>query len=258
MKTSIKITFLLTLLFLVACSKENQDLEEVKLFAAASLKNTMEEIINVYEEAHPKINIILNTDSSGTLQKQIEEGAEVDIFFSAASKQMNELDKKGFIESDSITNLLNNRIVLIKPAGGTTLVESFETLDKAKNIALAGEDVPVGQYSRELFENLGIKEKVLSKEINEGQNVTAVLMSVKEGSNEVGIVYKTDAASLDGLEIIDEAKEKDLTAAVYPIAIVKDKKEKSKEVKDFFKYITTNDQARDVFIKAGFQVESLR
>ena len=171
---------------------------EVYAFIAASLKNTMEKIKEDYEADHPDVTIIYNADSSGTLQKQIEEGAECDIFFSAATKQMKALEDGGLLVDGSVTNLLTNKIVLIKPSGMETKVTGFDNITEASSLALAGEDVPVGQYARQLFTNMGMLDKVMAMEINEGANVTAVLTAVAEGSNEVGIVYATDAASMAG------------------------------------------------------------
>ena len=169
---------------------------EVNTFIAASLSNAMEEIQKNFNETYPDVEILYNADSSGTLQTQIEEGSRCDIFFSAATKQMDALVDEELAKKDSVVDLLENKVVLIKPKDGETKVTGFENITDAKNIALAGENVPVGQYSREIFKNLGIEDDVNKMEINEGKNVTDVLASVSEGSNEIGIVYATDAASV--------------------------------------------------------------
>lgn len=240
-------------------AEEEVSEEEVDVYAfiAASLKNTMEEIAANYNEDHPNVNIIFNADSSGTLQTQIEEGAQCDIFFSAATKQMDALTEGGYIEDGTVTNLLENKIVLIKPTGGETAVTGFENITEASSLALAGEDVPVGQYSRELFTNIGIMDDVMAMEINEGANVTAVLTAVAEGSNEVGIVYATDAASMaDDVEIIAEATADQVSQAIYPIGLVKDEQATEAEVaaaKEFLEYVTTDSSVMDIFVAAGFQ-----
>ena len=163
----------------------------------------MEEIQKDFNEEYPDVEILYNADSSGTLQTQIEEGSRCDIFFSAADKQMDALVDEKLADKDSVVDLLENKVVLIKPKGGETKVTGFENITDAKNIALAGEDVPVGQYAREIFTNMGIMDKVNEMEINEGKNVTEVLAAVKEGSNEVGVVYATDAASVaDEVDVI--------------------------------------------------------
>lgn len=231
---------------------------EVYAFIAASLKNTMEKIKEDYEAAHPGVTIIYNADSSGTLQKQIEEGAECDLFFSAATKQMDALKDGGLLVDGSVTDLLTNRIVLIKPTGMDTKVTGFDNITEASSLALAGEDVPVGQYARKLFTNLGTLDKVMAMEINEGANVTAVLTAVAEGSNEVGIVYATDAASMpDKVEIIAQADDSQVDPAVYPVGLVKNpeaNEAQAKAAEEFKTYLTTDEAPLTLFEEAGFAV----
>ena len=226
------------------------------MFIAASLKNTMEEIKANYEAEHPNVNIIYNADSSGTLQTQIEEGAQCDIFFSAATKQMDALTEEGYVIDGSVTNLLENKIVLIKPTGEETAVTGFDNITEASSLALAGEDVPVGQYARKLFENIGNLDDVMAMEINEGANVTAVLTAVAEGSNEVGVVYATDAASMaDKVEVIVEATADQVDPAIYPIGLIEDKEASDAEVKaaeEFKEYVATDPAPMELLTAAGF------
>lgn len=231
---------------------------EIYAFIAASLKNTMEKIKEDYEADHPEVTIIYNADSSGTLQKQIEEGAECDIFFSAATKQMKALEDGGLVVDGSVTDLLTNKIVLIKPAGMETKVTGFDNITEASSLALAGEDVPVGQYARQLFTNMGMLDKVMAMEINEGANVTAVLTAVAEGSNEVGIVYATDAASMaDKVEIIAEADNSQIEPAVYPVGLVKNAEAddtQAKAAEEFKTYLTADEVPLGLFEEAGFKI----
>lgn len=239
---------------------ETKALEQAELyvFIAASLKNTMETVKKEYESEHPEVTVIYNADSSGTLKTQIEEGARCDIFFSAATKQMDELEKGGFVKEGSVQNLLMNQMVLIKPKGRETTVTGFDTITNASSLALAGEDVPVGQYARKLFEKMGILDKVMSMEINQGPNVTAVLTAVSEGSNEVGIVYATDAASMsDQVEVIAKVDKEMLDPALYPVGLI-DNKEASDVEKvaaaDFMKYLTGSEEVKKQFLDAGFEL----
>jgi molybdate transport system substrate-binding protein len=239
---------------------ETKALEQAELyvFIAASLKNTMETVKKEYESEHPEVTVIYNADSSGTLKTQIEEGARCDIFFSAATKQMDELEKGGFVKEGSVQNLLMNQMVLIKPKGKETTVTGFDTITNASSLALAGEDVPVGQYARKLFEKMGILDKVMSMEINQGPNVTAVLTAVSEGSNEVGIVYATDAASMsDQVEVIAKVDKEMLDPALYPVGLI-DNKEASEIEKvaaaDFMKYLTGSEEVKKQFLDAGFEL----
>ena len=218
----------------------------LQVFIAASLKNAMTEIQSNYKVLHPEVEIAFNADSSGTLQKQIEEGAACDVFFSAAMKQMNALNDGGYVLPDSIVKLLENKVVLIKPTGGETAVTGFEDITKAANLALAGEDVPVGAYAREIFTSLDILDQVMAMEINEGANVTAVLSAVSESSNEVGVVYATDANSVkDSVEIIAEAPVDSLEKpVVYPVGLIKNEEAGDAETaaaKEFIAYLQTED-----------------
>ena len=229
---------------------------DLYVFIAASLANAMDVIQKDFNEEYPDVNILFNADSSGTLQTQIEEGSRCDIFFSAATKQMDALVDEKLADKDSVVDLLENKVVLIKPKGGKTKVTGFENITDAENMALAGEDVPVGQYSREIFKNLGIEDDVNKMEINEGKNVTEVLAAVSEGSNEVGIVYATDAASVaDKVDIIAEAPEGSLkTSVLYPVGLTVDAEASDEEAAAadaFLAYLQTDD-AMKVFEEYGF------
>lgn len=240
-----------------AAEEPAEDLSgEVYVFIAASLSNAMEEIQKNFNEQYPYVEILYNADSSGTLQTQIEEGSRCDIFFSAATKQMNALVEEGLAKEDTVTELLENKVVLIKPAGGETSVTGFENITDAANLALAGESVPVGQYAREIFTNMGIMDQVEAMEINEGKNVTEVLAAVAEGSNEVGIVYATDAASVaDQVEIIEEAPADALqTPVLYPVGMITDQEASEDEIaaaEAFLAYLKT-DEVLAVFEDYGF------
>ena len=229
---------------------------DLYVFIAASLSNAMEDIQKDFNKKYPDVNILFNADSSGTLQTQIEEGSRCDIFFSAATKQMDALVDEKLAEKNSVVDLLENKVVLIKPKDGETKVTGFENITDAENIALAGEDVPVGQYSREIFKNLGIEDDINKMEINEGKNVTEVLASVSEGSNEIGVVYATDAASVaDKVDIIAEAPAGFLeTPVLYPAGLTIDSEASDSEAaaaKAFLEYLQTDD-AMKVFEEYGF------
>ena len=229
---------------------------ELYVFIAASLANAMEEIQKDFNQKYPDVEIFYNADSSGTLQKQIEEGSRCDIFFSAATKQMDALVEEQLAKEDSVEDLLENKVVLIKLKDAETKVTGFENITEAENLALAGEDVPVGQYAREIFTNLGIMDQVEKMEINEGKNVTEVLAAITQGSNEVGVVYATDAASVaDQVEIIEEAPAEALeTPVLYPVGLTEDQEASSAEqeaAEVFLEYLQT-EEAMKVFEEYGF------
>ena len=226
---------------------------EILVAAAASLKNAYEDkLIPMFEEANPGVTVKGTYDSSGKLQTQIEEGLDADVFMSAATKQMKALDEEGMIASDTITDLLENKIVLIVPAGNEKKLEKFEDIEKADSIALGDPaSVPAGQYSEEALTNLGIWDKIQDK-VSFGTNVTEVLNQVAAASADAGIVYATDAASMaDKVEVVAEAPEGSLSEKViYPVAVVKGTahEEVAKEFVAFFQ----TDKAITVFEDYGF------
>ena len=234
------------------------DQQEILVAAAASLQYVMEDKIQpAFEKENPDIKLSFTFDSSGKLQTQIEEGADADVFFSAATKQMNALEDEGLVDADSVVELLENKIALIVPKDSTLGITGFEDITKAEKIALGDpESVPVGQYSREIFNNLGIMDDVNEMEINECKNVTDVLAAVSEGSNEVGVVYATDVASVaDKVEIIAEAPADSLqTPVLYPVGLIEDKEaseDDTKAAEAFLDYVES-DAAIKVFEDYGF------
>lgn len=251
-----KILIILLIICLVlslsACSyASSKEKETILLAAAASLKNCMEdEIIPLFEEKYANVKVEATYDSSGKLQTQIEEGADVDVFMSAAMKQMKVLDEKGLIKEGSIVELLENKIVLIVPKGSDIEFKSFEEIINADTIAIGDpESVPAGQYAKEALEYLGIWEEVLDKS-SLGTNVTEVLNWVAEGSADVGIVYSTDAASNDNVIVVAEAPQASVSKIIYPVGIVNaTTKEKSAIL--FVEFLQTQ-EVINIFEKNGF------
>ena len=198
--------------------------QSILVAAAASLKNAYEdELIPMFEEQYPGVTVEGTYDSSGKLQTQIEEGLEADVFMSAATKQMKALDEEGMIASDTIVNLLENKIVLIVPTGSDSKIDSFEKIGDAASSALGDpESVPAGQYAKEALTNLNVWDSIQDK-VSFGTNVTEVLNQVAAASADAGIVYATDAASkADQVTVVAEAPEGSLEKKViYPVAVVK-------------------------------------
>lgn len=220
--------------------------------AAASLKYSYdEELIPMFEAANPGIKVEAAYDSSGKLQTQIEEGLGADVFMSAASKQMNALKDENMVDADSIVDLLENKIVLIVPAGMAAKVTSFEDITNADMIAIGDpESVPAGQYAKEALTSLGLWDAVAAKS-TKGTNVTEVLNWVAEGSADAGIVYATDAATTDKVQVIAEAPEGSLAAKViYPVGIVS--ASENKDAAQRFVEFLQSDEAIAVFQKYGF------
>ena len=227
--------------------------QSILVAAAASLKNAYEDkLIPMFEEQYPGVTVEGTYDSSGKLQTQIEEGLEADVFMSAATKQMKTLDEEGLIASDTMVDLLENKIVLIVPAGSDSRIDSFEKIGDAASIALGDpESVPAGQYAKEALTNLNVWDSIQDK-VSFGTNVTEVLNQVAAASADAGIVYATDAASMaDQVTVIAEAPEGSLEKKViYPVAVVK-ATEHEDAAKAFVDFLQTP-EAMEVFESYGF------
>lgn len=245
--------------------KESKKETEIQVFIAASLNTVMTELAKEYQKDHPDVKITYNADSSGTLLTQIEEGYECDLFFSAAQKQMDQLEEDGLVVDGTRKNVVNNQVVVVTRKDSKTKVKGLETLKDAKSIALAGGSVPVGKYTREALISIGKLKKVedpatitteeVSKalggvEISEQDNVSKVLSTVVEGSCEVGTTYYSDTYGYEkDLDILEKVSY-DLTGdVIYPIAEVKnDEADKAQKAaaEDFLKFVTS-DQSKKVF-----------
>lgn len=223
----------------------------ITVAAASSLKNCLDDkVIPAFNAKYPNIKVQTTYDSSGKLQTQIEQGASVDVFMSAAMKQMTALDGKGLITKDSIVQLLENKIVLIVPANSTLGFTSFTDVVKADKVAIGDPaSVPAGQYAQEALTNLKIWDQVSSK-ASLGTNVTEVLNWVAEGSADAGIVYSTDAASNTKVKVVAEAPSDSVSKVIYPAGIVKATKNED-AAKAFVEFLKT-DEALKIFESYGF------
>ena len=240
-------------------SKAASDPSAVNVFAAASLKNAMDEIIAEYNKANPDVKISLNTDSSGKLQTQIEEGFACDIFFSAGKKQMEKLKEEGHIKDGTDADLLHNKLCIVAPKDSDTKVTGIANIKDAKSISIGETSVPAGAYAREAlskaYPDLGItkestgaelKDK-LGMDIIENSNVTKTLLSVVDGFGEVGFVYLTDTYGNEDVKV-DESLTGKIT---YPIARVNNDEADEKisaEADKFYDYLKS-DSAKKVFEK---------
>ncbi len=229
--------------------------ETIFVAAAASLKNVYEEkLIPMFQALNPEIRVSGIYDSSGKLQTQIQEGLEVDVFMPAAGKPMEALDEEGLIASETVIDLLENKIVMIVPADSQLGLARFADITKAEIIALGDPaSVPAGEYAQEALTYLGVWEEIQAK-VSFGTNVTEVLNQVASSSAEAGIVYATDAAGMKGkVSIIAEAPEESLdNLVVYPVAVVKDSLHR--EAAEIFVEFLQSAEAIDVFQSYGFSV----
>ena len=239
---------------------------ELQVFIAASLSKVMDEVATEYQKDHPNVKITFNADSSGTLLTQIEEGYACDVFFSAAQKQMDQLEKTdGLVVDGTRKNVVNNQVVVVTRKDSGTKVTGLETLKDASSIALAGGSVPVGKYTRQALVNLGtlkadgevdaittaqVSQALGGVEISEEDNVSKVLTAVAEGSCEVGTTYYSDTYGYEDKLDILQTVSYDLTGdVIYPICQVQNDeadKTQTAAAKDFYKFVLS-DKAKKVF-----------
>ena len=241
---------------------------ELTVFAAASMTETLNRIAEDYKTVEPNVSLTFNFASSGDLLSQIKEGADCDVFISAAPKQMNALD--GSLKDDADKNpdgldelldgtridLLENKVVLAVPEGNPKGIESFDKLADRLGagevfLAIGNSDVPVGQYTRKIFAHYGLDEQSLADAgvLTYGSNVKEVTTQVSEGAVDCGIIYATDAYSA-GLESVDEATADMCGQVIYPAAVLRNSAHPD-EAKAFLDYLTGEDAGR-VFESVGF------
>lgn len=241
---------------------------ELNVFAAASMTETLNQIAENYKSVEPDVTLTFNFASSGDLLTQIKEGADCDIFISAASKQMNALD--GTLADDSDKNpdgldellegtrfdMLENKVVLAVPDGNPKGIESFDQLAELLRagdvfLAMGNSDVPVGQYTQKIFAHYGLDEQTMADagELTYGSNVKEVTTQVSEGAVDCGIIYATDANAA-GLTAVDEATADMCGQVIYPAAILKNSPNPD-AAKAFLDYLT-GDSAGKVFKSVGF------
>lgn len=261
-----KVGFLFTIgllcgLLLTACSggsdNSQQQAEqlgaEVHVFAAASLTDCLDELIALYQ-ADSNNTVVAVYEASGTLKKQIEEGADCDIFISANQSNMDALEEGGAVNTETRKDLLGNDLTLIASAEKAEQIADVQSLlgDEVELIAI-GEpsDVPAGEYAQEMFENLGMWEAIHPKLVY-AKNVRSVLQYVDGGDADVGFVYRTDAMLLENGKIIGNAPEGSYTAVHYPAAIMTEAPQ-PEAAADFFAFLGS-DQAKEIFEKYGFTV----
>ena len=240
---------------------------ELTVFAAASMQETLNRVIELYKQAAPNVTVTVTYDSSGTLLKQIAAGADCDLFISAAQKQMNALD--GSLKGDTDknpdgldllaqgtrVNLLENKVTLVVPEGNPAGINSFDDLktDKLKLMALGNSDVPVGSYSLDVLKYLGldITQLEAAGKVTYGSNVKEVTTQVSQGAVDCGIIYATDAFSA-GLKVVDTATKEMCKQVIYPAAILSTTKQQE-AAQAFLDYLRT-DECAAVFEAVGFTV----
>ncbi len=214
--------------------------------AAISLSQALQELKTVYQTSNPYVNITYNFGASGALAQQIQQGAPVDVFFSAATKQINDLQKSNLLINDTRRNLLTNRLVLITPKNGVALSDFKQLTDaRIKKIAIGEpKSVPVGQYAQEMLTKLGLWQQVQPKLVL-GNNVRQVLTFVESGNVDAGIVYTTDTKASDKVTVRLTASENLHSPIVYPLAVIRNSRNPA-AAKAFVDFLA-GDRAKIVF-----------
>ena len=224
---------------------------QLTVSAAASLQEALGEITPLYRKSKSNLAIRHNFGSSGDLQQQIINGAPVDIFISAAAKQMDELQKKDLIIADTRRNLLSNRLVLIVPADKSDAQE-LKDLTNVNIVRIAIGDprsVPAGQYAAQALTKLELLQDVQSKFVL-GNNVRQVLQFVESGNAQAGIVYATDAKTSSKVKVVQIVDAKLHQPIIYPIAILQ-RSSDQQSAKSYLEFLSS-EPAKTIFEKYGF------
>ncbi|RJG22120.1 molybdate ABC transporter substrate-binding protein [Paenibacillus thiaminolyticus] len=240
----------------MAAGEAQKEQVELTVSAAVSLTDALSEIQNLYESTHAGVQLHFNFGGSGALQKQIEQGAPADLFFSAAAKQMNQLVEKQVVNANDQMSLLTNELVVIVPSDSKASVNSEAGLleDGLRTVAIGiPESVPAGSYAKEALTNAGLWDQLQPKLV-QAKDVRQVLQYVSTGNADAGIVYKTDALSTSDVKIAYVIAPSTHTAIEYPLGIVAATKHRE-EAEQFYRYLQT-EEALNIFEKYGFSIPS--
>ncbi len=254
-KAIILIFTLLLMTTLAGCQPpvEEKATSMLTISAAASLKDALTEIKDLYSKEEPNTEVTLTFGPSGSLAEQIKQGAQVDVFLSASTKYMDDLKDTGEIDETSLRDLLANEVVLIAPKDSTISITDFSQLIDPAIVKIAiGEPktVPAGQYASEVFAFYNLRDQ-LSDKIVYGKDVKEVLTWVETGNVDVGLVYATDAKVSDLVKILVTAPAESHQAIIYPTAII-NSSQNPQGAKAFSDFLTT-DAAMEIFANYGFE-----
>ncbi|MCL2563478.1 MAG: molybdate ABC transporter substrate-binding protein [Oscillospiraceae bacterium] len=264
MKKGFLITLaLLLVLGLAACgnrppanTQASVEETEIVVFAAASMSGVLSEIANLYTAEHPHVTVIFNFDSSGTLRTQIQEGADADVFISAAAREMEQLEEGDFVLEGTRIDFLENQTVLVIAPDNRSGIESFADMADALLagdvlLAMGNMDVPAGRYAQEILAYFGLDHDALARTgvITYGSNVREAATQVREASVDIGIVYLTDAVDFD-LRVVDIATPEMAGRVIYPAAVLRGSQH-ADAAQSFLDFMV-GDTAMAVFIAWGF------
>ncbi|QZY54038.1 molybdate ABC transporter substrate-binding protein [Crassaminicella profunda] len=239
----------------VKASEEENKQQEITVFAAASLTESMEEIVNQFEKENPHVKVNLHLAGSSQLRVQIEQGVKADLFLSANKKHYDALKNKDFVLEGK--HFLSNSMVVMFPKNNPAKIKTLKDIEKTCKLIVAQEEVPAGQYARQIIHSLAgelgkkYEEKVLANVVSNENNVKQVVNKVVLGEGDAGIVYKSDITKniKDKVNIVEIPVEHNVEAA-YWMAVVKDSKE-NKDVQEFYEFLLKEGQG--IFEKYGFE-----
>jgi molybdate transport system substrate-binding protein len=224
---------------------------EITVSAAISLKDVLNEIAQLYRVNRPSTEIHFNLGASGSLQLQIEQGAPVDIFISAAPRQMDTLKQEGLLLEGTRKDLVTNEVVLIVPRGESGIA-SFQNLTRpsVQRIAIGEpQAVPAGKYAQEILTHFGIYNQLKPKLVDT-EDVRQVLTFVETGNVDAGIVYRTDALTSSKVTVVATAPEDSHAPVIYPVAIIR--RTKNLAAAEGFENFLLGPKSSAIFRKYGF------
>jgi len=218
--------------------------------AAMSLLDVNTELARAFHAEHENITLEFTHASSGALQTQIEEGADIDVFMSAAMAQMRNLEEQGLIHGTS-RNLVRNTVALVVPTGSTLGLTGFEdlTLPAVGDIGVGDEAMPIGNFAREVFDSYGILDEVNAKSVL-ASDVAMIMMWVETGQVDAGVVFGTNVIASDGVELVTIADASRHAPSLNPVGIVADS-DNIAAAQTFVDFLFS-DTARAIFEEFGF------
>ena len=224
------------------------------VFAAASVKNALDEIAAQYERETGK-KVTISYGASSALAKQVEAAAPADLFISADELKMDQLQQRGLVVKQSRRSILSNTLVIIVPSTSSLKIASPKDLaDSAiRNVAVAEpQSVPAGIYAKEYLRAHHVWDRIKDK-IIPTENVRAALAAVESGNVQTGIVYRSDALISRAVRIAFEVPASEGPKISYPVAIVGDSKQKA-AARKFIDFLQSR-AAQEVFRKYGFIIK---
>lgn len=242
----------LLFIYSVSVSAKTTTKYSLTISAAASTADAMADISKLYHKKYPNVTLTFNYGSSGSLQKQIEQGSPVDVFISAATKQMNALKDEELLYNNTIKTIAYNKVVLIVPKDSKLDLEKFSDLSSSSvDIVALGEpsSVPAGQYGQEVLTHYGVLDTVKKKAVY-AKDVTEVLTWVERENADAGIVYRTDAINSNKVKILATAPSYSHSTVEYPAAVIKGSKH-PKVANTFVKFLSTA-EAHEILDQYGF------